>query len=108
MIRCFFGLLLIHLFAACNYGAATEQASVSDEKMARIMADLSVADAATNGISGYDRDSLMQVYFNQVLELHGLTIEQHEKNLRVFANDSDRMKKLLEQAEMMLDSSKWN
>ncbi len=108
MIRCFLLLLFIHLCTACNYGTAPEQASVSDEKMARVMADLSIADAATNGITGYDRDSLMQVYFKQVLELHGLTLEQHEKNLRIYANDSERMKRLLEQAETMLDTSKWH
>lgn len=109
MTRFFFSVLLLgSLFTACNYQPSVEQASVPGEKMARIMADLSIADAATNGITGYDRDSLMQVYFKQVLELHGLTLEQHEKNLRIYANDSDRMRKLLEQAEVLLDTSKWN
>lgn len=108
MIRRTLLIVLTHFCLACNLGKQQEQPSVSDEKMSRIMADLAIADAATNGIAGYDRDSLMQVYFNQVLELHGLTLEQHEKNLRIFANDTDRMKKMLDQAEVLLDTSKWH
>ncbi len=47
----------------------------------------------------------MQAYFQQVLQLHGLTLEQHEKNLRIFANDMDKMQEILENAEMLLDTT---
>ncbi len=106
MIRLFFLLLLFSgISGACNFRQAAERPSVSDEKMARIIADLSIADAATNGLNGYDRDSLMQAYFQQVLQLHGLTQEQHEKNLRIYANDTDKMQELLEKAQMLLDTA---
>lgn len=76
--------------------------------MARVLADLAIADAATNGIAGYEKDSLAQMYFKQVLELHGLTLEQHEKNLRIYANDSGKMKELLNKAGALVDTSKWH
>jgi Domain of unknown function (DUF4296) len=104
MVRLLFLFLL--LSSSCHFQQTGARPSVSDEKMARVMADLCIADAATNGIIGYERDSLMQAYFQQVLQLHGLTQEQHENNLRIYANDMAKMKELLEQAEMLLDTSK--
>lgn len=98
-------LLSVVLLGSCNFQNAAERPSVSDEKMARVLADLSIADAATNGIAGYDKDSLMQAYFQQVLQMHGLTQEQHEKNLRIYANDMGKMQELLEQAQVLLDTA---
>ena len=105
-MRSIFLLLLLSVFwVSCNFQETAERPSVSDEKMARVIADLAIADAATNGITGYEKDSLMQAYFQQVLQLHGLTLEQHEKNLRIFANDMDKMQEILENAEMLLDTT---
>lgn len=79
-MRSIFLLLLLSVFwVSCNFQETAERPSVSDEKMARVIADLAIADAATNGITGYEKDSLMQAYFQQVLQLHGLTLEQHKK-----------------------------
>lgn len=102
-----FLILLSSSMWACQFQHSAEKPSVSDEKMARIMADLAIADAATNGIAGYDKDSLVQVYYRQVFELHGITMEEHEKNLHIYANNSDQMKALLEKAAVLVDTSKW-
>ncbi|HOY04535.1 MAG TPA: DUF4296 domain-containing protein [Saprospiraceae bacterium] len=105
---CLIVLLMATFVSACNFQKSVEQPTVSEDKMARILADLAIADAATNGIAGYEKDSLAQLYFRQVLEMHGLTLEQHEKNLRIFANDSGKMKELLNEAGALVDTSKWH
>ena len=105
---CLIVLLMATFVSACNFQTPVEQPTVSEDKMARILADLAIADAATNGIAGYEQDSLAQLYFRQVLEMHGLTLEQHEKNLRIFANDSGKMKELLNEAGALVDTSKWH
>lgn len=87
-------------FAAC--GQAPERPSIPDEKMARIMADLAIAEAATSGLTGYPKDSLMQVYFRQTLDLHRITQDSYEKNLRLYANDLPRMQQLTKQTETLL------
>lgn len=79
-----------------------EQTSVPDEKIAQIMADLSVADAATNGLAGFPKDSLMHVYINQVFEMHGITLETYEKDLRILAKDLPRMERVVKQADEYL------
>ena len=94
-----FALCLL-LFAGC--GKSAEQPSIPDEKMARIMADLCIAEAATTGLTGFPKDSLMQAYFRQTLELHSITLEDYEKNLRLYADDSLRMQRLTKQTEELL------
>ncbi len=105
MRNSFLLLLLSAFLVSCDFQQKAESPGVSDEKMARVIADLAIADAATNGLNGYEKDSLMQAYFQQVLQLHGLTLEQHEKNLRLYANDMDKMQEILENAEMLLDTT---
>ncbi|MFM8485302.1 MAG: hypothetical protein ACKOCH_03120, partial [Bacteroidota bacterium] len=53
------------LLQGCEGGNSVSR-DISDEKVARIMADLYVAEAATIGMTGYSKDSLMQVYYSQV------------------------------------------
>lgn len=93
-------LLVAVLFFACE--KKLEQPTLPDEKIARIMADLFVADAATNGLSGYSKDSLAQIYFKQVLEMHGVTKESYEKDLRLMADDLPRLERVVQQAEALL------
>jgi hypothetical protein len=96
------------LVAGCSFlfscGEKVEQPTMTDEKITRVMADLYIADAATNGLSGYAKDSLAQVYFKQVLEMHGTTKEEYEKNLRLIANDLPRMEAVVKGAEEILNA----
>lgn len=73
-----------------------------NEKIARVMADLCVAEAATNGLNGYQKDSLMQAYFKQVFQMHGITPEAYESDLRIIASDLGRMEEIVNQAEALL------
>ncbi|MDO8366480.1 MAG: DUF4296 domain-containing protein [Saprospiraceae bacterium] len=78
------------------------QPSLSDEKIARIMSDFSIAEAATNGLAGYTKDSLMQVYYKQVFEMHGITLEAYEQDLRILAQDLPRMDAIVKMADELL------
>ncbi|MCC6460238.1 MAG: DUF4296 domain-containing protein [Saprospiraceae bacterium] len=93
-------LLPWFFLAACQ--PKTEQPVLSDEKIARVMADLYLADGAANGLPSYQRDSLAQKYYAQVMELHGLTKAAYEKELRLRASDLTRMQGILKQVEELL------
>jgi len=99
-------LLVIGCWLLFSCEKRAEQPTFSDEKMARIMADLYIADAATNGLSGYPKDSLAAIYIRQVLELHGTTKEEYENNLRLIANDVPRMEAIVNQSESILNPVK--
>lgn len=66
------------------------------------MADISIADAATTGLSGYAKDSLMQVYFKQVFDIHGVDLETYEKDLRILAKNLDHMEQVVKLADELL------
>lgn len=80
-----------------------EQPSLSDEVMSRIMADLYVAEAATNGLSGYKKDSLMFAYYEQVFDLHGVSRADYERDLRLIARDESRMEEMVSAATALLE-----
>jgi hypothetical protein len=95
-----FCLLLLFL-SACGQ-TQVETTVLPEDKLARIMADISIADAATTGLSGYAKDSLMQVYFNQVFEMHGVNIETYENDLRILAKNLENMEKVVKKADELL------
>lgn len=66
------------------------------------MADISIAEAATTGLNGYAKDSLTQAYYKQVFEMHGVTLEAYEQDLRILARDLARMEVIVKQADEFL------
>ncbi|MBN8677040.1 MAG: DUF4296 domain-containing protein [Chitinophagales bacterium] len=99
-LRLFCGCLLL-LLAACQSNQH-QSPVLADDKISRIMADLALADAATTGLAGYTKDSLMQVYFKQVFEIHGVTEEAYEKDLRILADDLNHMEVIVKKADELL------
>lgn len=94
-------ILLLGFLTACQSNSSN-QPVLPDEKIARIMADLSIADAATTGLAGYAKDSLMHAYFNQVFEIHGVSKENYEKDLRIVAENLVRMEEIVKKADELL------
>jgi hypothetical protein len=96
-------LLLCCLALACQPTTTPKATTIPDEKMARILADLNLAEAATARLNGYPKDSLRQVYFKQVMEIHGVTMADYEANLRVIVADQVRLEALLKASESLLE-----
>jgi Domain of unknown function (DUF4296) len=104
---------MLHVGVACLVAAvffccknATDPPSLSEEKVARIMADMATADAAVNLLSGYTKDSTAKVYYQQVLDMNGTTLDEYERNLRIMATDVQRMQRIAKQAEQILEAKK--
>lgn len=75
---------------------------MADEKIAEVMADLSLAEAATLGLYGAPKDSLIQFYAEQVFKIHHTSLDEHEKNLKIIGQDTERLKQILTQSEEIL------
>ncbi len=97
------GILLV--FSAC-WDNKTAVPDISEEKMVRIMADLSIAEAATAQMNGYGKDSLTKVFYDQVFEMHQVRADQYEQNLRLYANDLPTMEKIVLQVEATFQTEK--
>ena len=98
------GILVLSLCLGC--WNKTERPDLDEDKMVKIMADLSVAEAATTQMSGYSKDSLTQVFYNQVFELHGVNAEQYERNLRIYAKDLATMENMVKKIEATFETEK--
>ncbi len=92
---------LLLFLVACQYDKK-EQPTLSDEKIARILADAAVADAATQVLSGFPKDSLAHLYYMQILEMQGTTQDEYEKNLRILSDDPAHMEAVLKMAEKLV------
>lgn len=98
-------LLLICFNWAC-WGGKSVQPDIDEDKMVRIMADLSIAEAATAQMNGYAKDSLTKVFYDQVFEMHQVSTEQYEKNLRLYANNLPEMEKIVKKVEAVFETEK--
>ncbi|MBL7825534.1 MAG: DUF4296 domain-containing protein [Saprospiraceae bacterium] len=99
-LHIFTGIVAI-FFLSCS-GKKEERPSQTDTKLARIMADLYVAEAATTGLAGYSKDSLLKVYYAQVFEMHGVDAATYEKDLRLISIDLEHLKKVVAEAQELM------
>ncbi len=96
-------LSLALLWAACR---PEERPQLPDETLARIMADLHIAEAAATGLTGYRKDSLLYVYHGQIFALHGTDRQTYERDMRLVARTEEHMMAIVEQAERLLQEAK--
>ncbi len=90
------------LLTACR---SEERLQLSEEQIARIMADLHIAEAATSGLVGYQKDSLLYRYYEQIFTLHQVDRQTYERDLRLLAREEARMQAVVERAEELLQAS---
>jgi len=97
--------LVCYALTACQPTSTLPDTTIPDEKMARIMADINIAQAATARLNGYPKDSLRDVYFKQVMEMHGVSRADYEANLRIIVTDQARLETLLKTSEALLQDT---
>jgi hypothetical protein len=100
-----YGLNILFVFSAC-WGNKAAAPTIPEDKMVRIMADLSIAEAATAQMNGYAKDSLTKVFYNQVFEMHQVQPDQYEQNLRLYANDLPTMERIVQRVEATFETEK--
>lgn len=98
------GIFVITLCLGC--WSKAERPDLDEEKMVKIMVDLSVAEAATSQMNGYSKDSLTRVFYQQVFELHGVNAEQYERNLRIYSYDLAAMENIVKKIEATFETEK--
>ncbi len=92
-------LLWTLAFAQCQ---PAEQTRLPEETLVRIMADLHIAEAATTGLTGFRKDSLLYLYYEQIFALYGIERADYEHDIRLLSRDEDRMMRIVEEAEALL------
>lgn len=100
----FFGLLALLLgMCACQQPTqSSAQEAVPEEKVAKIIAEIALAEGAVSALTGFKRDSFVHSYYKQIYEINGVTLEDYEKYLRILANDTKRLEGVVKKAEQYL------
>lgn len=84
---------------SCQMGQSTETPALSDETLVRIMIDIHLAQAATNNLAGYQRDSTVLAYYEQIMAMQHTTMDAYEQSMRAVAKDPTHLKRILDAAE---------
>lgn len=93
-------IIYLLICSACQQTSAP--LDVPEDKVAKIIADLSIAEGSVIMLSGYKRDSLAHAYYKQVYEMNGITLEEYEKYLRILVIDTDRLESVLKKSEQLI------
>jgi hypothetical protein len=93
-------LPFVFLFFACQ--KQVEVTTIPDETIAKIMLDISLAEAGTHTLTAYSKDSLSQIYYEQVFKINKISKEEYEKNIHIVGRDVVRMTAILDISEKML------
>lgn len=88
------------LFGSCR---SEFQTTWTDEQYARIVADMQVAEAAMIGLSGDRRDSVAQVYYEEIYQLHRITKEEAVLALDELNLQPERLERVYELAMQELE-----
>jgi hypothetical protein len=94
-------ICLILFIVACQ---RDNKYTIPREKMALIVADLHVAEGATTFIEGSKKDSVLNIYYQQVFEIQGISKEEFDKNLETMKLDPEEMAKVYKIAADSLEA----
>ncbi|MBI5916536.1 MAG: DUF4296 domain-containing protein [Bacteroidetes bacterium] len=86
---------IISMLAGCSSEPALP---LSREKLVDVLMDIHIAEAALAQITtGPKRDSLAELYYNQVAEIHGIDRETLDTSLAILQRNPGLMKDIYEQ-----------
>lgn len=97
--RYFFGpaaILLLSLFS-CSQGR--ESIPLGEDELVNVLIDVHIAEAAVQTLRGATKDSMINLYYDQICEIHGVNREEFETSMEILRNDPKRLEELY--AEVM-------
>jgi BMFP domain-containing protein YqiC len=87
-----FGSVLLS-FAACQENKVV---SIEEEKLIDILIDMHIAEAASQKLYGEAKDSVTNVYYDQIFDLHEVPRETFEVYMEELGADPQRLQALYE------------
>lgn len=95
-------LIFILLCSTCK---EEPKPNLSDEKMISVLADLHIAEAAAMSLKKNTKDSIMEVYYQQVFEIHEVKDSAFFKDLKMLRENPTRVEeiyqKVIEKVEQL-------
>ncbi len=92
-MRIIFQLLLVFIFLVKTTSCTKEETvyQLSDEKLTNIITDIHISESATQHLSLSFRDSMVQVYLDQILEIHEVSKDTFEPEYQKLKRDPKKL-----------------
>lgn len=94
-------LLFMFFFAVnCNQPAPLP---IKEKELALILKDIHIAEAAIQNLVGLTKDSVGEIYYNQIMDLHGVKRVDFDTTMERLRKDPQRLIKIYDQVLLDLD-----
>ncbi|MFK7773880.1 MAG: DUF4296 domain-containing protein [Saprospiraceae bacterium] len=67
---------------------------ISDEEMVKILTDLHISEAAILSLNQKLKDSISNVYYQQIFEIHGVTDSTFYSDLEILRRDAKKLEEI--------------
>lgn len=91
-------ILSLSVFS-CSQGRQT--IPIDEDKLVEVLIDVHVAEAAVQTLRGATKDSMINLYYDQICEIHAVNREEFETSMEILRNDPKRLEELY--AEIMTE-----
>jgi len=107
-MRVIFQLVVVFIFLVKMTSCAKEETpyQLSDEKLTDIITDIHLSESATQHLSLAFRDSMVQVYLDQILEIHEVPKDIFEPEYQKLKRDPKKLKVIYEKVISKLNELK--
>lgn len=89
-----FKLMLLLVFVACT--KKTEQLSLEKEVLIQVLADVHLAEGALLSVRPAQKDSLKEVYYNHIYEIHEVSFNDFEHDMKILKFNPKMMENIYE------------
>ncbi len=94
--------LLCFIFSACG---KKEKLPLSEQELVSVLVDVHAAEAALVHLTAEDKDSLARIYYDQIMEIHGVKREDFDTCVAMMMRDPELMQEIYEQVTEAVNKS---
>ncbi len=91
-----YGFLFLMLLSSCTAEEPVPEPTIPEEKMAKILAEIHLAEGGFQNEVNLTKDSLANLYYNFIFTKHGITDKEFFKNHNIYFHSAERLEKLYE------------
>lgn len=89
-----YGLLFFLFCAAVSCGQDEDTGGIEEDKLIAVLIDVHIAEAAVQALRGETKDSVINVYYDQICTIHGVGRDEFETTMEKYRNEPKRMEAL--------------
>lgn len=96
--------LFVMLLLICSCQPSVPELLIPEDKLVGVLVDTHVAEAAIQNLPSDLKDSLGEVYYRQIFEIHDVNEEDFEQTMSILREDPIRLEIIYEQVMDQLSS----